>query len=252
MGLYLIVFSSFLLIKNSGLYGQTFFSETFNGSSISTNLIIPPEYEVNNGLIGSLGGRPPFYVRTVNSSYNNVNFRAGITIHLNNEASGDGIAYFGIGSGVGDPNWSNEPTYAGFGYLIPASWGGGSFQIQGIEIPSEFAQRVERGEASWNNQTLLNQAIGNRARMELIKEDGNLTFLLDPNYDNQNFNPVVSHTVLLASYMPFLNSTNSRIFFGAGGGTQFTALSIVPEPSSLSLLLAGGAAFAAARRRKLD
>ena len=115
---------SFFIVNISGLKGQTFFSEAFNSPSISTNLLIPPEYTLNNGLIGSFGGRPPFYVRTVGTSYNNIDFRAGITIHLNNQADGNGIAYFGIGSGVGDPNWANEPTYSGFGYLIPSAWGG--------------------------------------------------------------------------------------------------------------------------------
>jgi len=247
-----LIVTAVIATNSSSLHGQAFFSETFNGSSISTNLIVPPEYSVNNGKLGSFAGRPPFYVRTVDSNYNNVDFRAGITIHLNNGASGDGIAFFGIGSGVGDPNWHNQPTYAGYGYLIPSAWGGGSFQIDGIDVPSEFAQRVARGEASWNNQILLNQAIGNRARMELIKVGGSLTFSLDPNFDNQNFNPTVSQTVSIANYMPFLNSTNSKIFFGAGGGSQFSDLNIVPEPSSLALLLAGGAVLMAGRRRKLD
>jgi len=245
-----IVFNMRFLVLALGTYlqisavsfSQSFFAESFATTNTSSLLSIPADYSISSGIITPTGGRNE-YIKTFETGYNVIDFKMELTIHLDNLSGAQGIAWVGIGSGLPDVNWFNQPKYGCYAALQPATQGGGGFTIDSVPLPSD-------GPQVWQNRWVTTQTLGNTLRLNLLKVGDNLTFSLDPNFSGQ-FNPVYSDSVALSSYAPFLNSTNSSLFFGSGSSTGFSDFSVsaVPEPSALSLLAVGLGVVLRQRRR---
>lgn len=221
---------------------QTYFEEKFDGSGVSSLLYIPSDYSISAGKITPAGPRTD-YIRTIESAYNIVDFKMKLTIHLDNQASATGIAWVGLGSGLADANWFNQPKYSCYAALQPATQGGGGFTIDSVPLPSD-------GPQVWQSRWVAAQSLGDTIRLEIIKNGNLLTFSLDPKFTG-NFNAVFSDTIEISNYAPYLDSSNSKLFFGSGAGTGFSDFSVspVPEPSAFSLLAVGLGVVLGRRRR---
>ena len=242
----------FLLLA-VGLIGsasaQVLFQDDFSGYLSNQNLNIPSDYIVSDGTIGATGALKD-YITTTSSGYNSIDFKLGITIHLGN--SSGGLAWIGLGSGLADEAWSYQPKFGGYVTIMPSWFSGGGASMTAETIPSETAIKVANGTASWNSTTLYNQPFGDIVRLEILKFGQNLTFNIDPNYNGIVFNNTYSGNLSFNDDLPFLNSSNSRLFFGAGSGTTFSELSVtaVPEPSTYALFGLGAIGMLMALRRK--
>ena len=85
-----------------------------------------------------------------------------------------------------------------------------------------------------------------------IEKVGNaITFSIDANF-NGNFAADMTHTFPdLTSVAPFLNSGNSRLFFGTVfPNDSFDNMSVVPEPASAVTLAVGAILLAGSRRKR--
>jgi hypothetical protein len=233
----------------SSSWGQTSFFDNFTGSS--SNLIVPNDYVILNGKIGATGARLD-YITTQLSNFNEYNFEFNITVNLGN-SNGD-LAWIGLGSGRADPNWWYQPEYAGYIDIAPATFGGGGASLSAETIPSLTAVAVSEGTAVWNNTILANSTpFGDTVRVSVTKISDTLQFQIDPNYTGTSFNPAYTGQLSISQDLPFLNSTNSSLFFGAGAGTTFSDLSVstaVPEPSTYALFGIGAIGMLMVMRRK--
>jgi hypothetical protein len=243
------------LLLAVGLIGSSsaavVFSEDFRTTELNSNLLVPSDYAIGNSHIGATGVRRD-YIRTTSTAYNTIDFKMALTINLDNSSDANGIAWVGIGSGLADPNWSYQPMNAGYAVLEPFNWGGGGFGIDAISVPSELASLVANGTAQWNARSVSTQALGNTVRLEMTKMGDNLCFKVDPNYNGTSFNPVYGDSFSIYRYLPFLNASNSSLFFGSGNNTSFSDLSIssVPEPSTYALFGLGAVGMLMVMRRK--
>ena len=88
-------------------------------------------------------------------------------------------------------------------------------------------------------------------RAQITKFGDTLTLSLDEDYSGGPFTPDFNFSRSMSADLAFLNSGNSRLFFGVqSGNTTFDDLTVtvVPEPNSIPLLLLGGAGVFLLRR----
>lgn len=232
---------------------QLFFSENFNATTVTNDLSVPTgwtfgtdstphgvaqnnasEYDPDSDSFVT----PRTYIATAATNYNTVDFTYEITFVVG--GGGDGIAFFGIGSGQPNPDFYGEPYGAFFLRQFPDSFGGGATGWT-ISTPSDPGNPSENNFAS--------SAGGDGTyRAQLLKSGGSLTLGIDADYTGGPFAADFAVTQSLAD-LGFLDATNSRLFFGtASSVTTFDNLSItspVPEidPAGMGSVLAlvGGA-----------
>lgn len=214
-----------------GCRGATFFSEEFNAGQTS-NLTGYDSFTLGGGVIRRNGSysnsNDRRYMRTVASDYNTVDFRYELT-YTTSFLSQTSINFIGIGSGDRRPGGT-------FGHNEP--WESLFFRIH--------TPNVDGGAVGIGNHPATNIAgIGSiptagvhRARIE--KSGSAITFSIDAHYDG-DFVADLSHTFPdLSLVAPFLNTTNSRLFFGTVfPDDSFDDMNVVPEPSTLALATLG-------------
>jgi hypothetical protein len=193
------------------------------------------------------------YLRTKSSSLLNQNFTAEVTMNFGNNKDEYGqlvqhIAWFGIGgSGVNTASY-NEPL-APTMEIMPHTY-----------LPShpDWDGRIGmRDVAEDGSGTPWSIWAGNiqegtyRLRLTYEQNLRSVLFEVDWNYDGQNF--ASDSSIYMDASDNIQNSTNflsSKLFFGGSDGVTFSDLSLVPEPSALSLLAVGLGGWAMIRWRR--
>ncbi len=181
------------------------------------------------------GGRS--YLRTVADDYNTASFVADITVTLLSNG-GNGVAFFGMGTGEPFPSFFNEPRIGPHIYMRPGpdNFLGGAinFTDQAVEIP--FG-----GDLAGTGT--------HRLRMVWDAVLQQMTFAIDQDYTGGAFSATSTFGTFDGSNNGF-GITNSRIFFGGTSGTTFDDLvvSVVPEPASLTMMTLGSLLLRRARR----
>jgi len=199
-----------IVMLHSLVYAATAVDEDFSSTPLNADLEDPDgAYTIAGGVISKttfFGNDVRSYIRTVDTDYNTVDFVAELTFTLTDLPGGNfTIQYFGLGPGTGDPTFFTESP-------------GVLFRIHGSDI---VGGRVDAAAKDFNGpfSALIN--IGNittsggthRAR---ITKSGNLVvFAIDRDFTTGPFvADITSPPLDLAVVAPFLDSTNSRIFFG--------------------------------------
>lgn len=180
---------------------------------------------------------PRSYVRTRATDYNLVDFVAEITFTLPAGATGPNAAYFGIGGGMPDGTEFNDP--------IPAFY----FQSGNLRVEQDA------GESSPDSVVATFSAEGDGThRLRIAKSGDDVTFSVDFNFAGGSFVVDESQTLSLAGIAPYLDDTNSRIFFGSENTTTRTVfddllITVIPTPAALPAGI-GLLGVALMRRRK--
>ncbi len=208
-------------------------SENFNGATISSSLSASSGWDFNGSANKTDDIRN--YVSTVATDYLNVDFTFTIDFTLAG-GGGNGIALFGIGSATPNPSWFGTP--------------GDSFWTE--SRPGDF----DAGDVQWSTmsgfginplETTFATAGDGSHRFRMVKTGSSITMSLDVGA-NGTYDGSVTRTL---AELPFLNSTNSRLFFGTqGGNATFDNLSITVVPEPGAALLAGLALPVLLRRRR--
>ena len=221
------------------------FTENFNGPGLN------PNFEVTNGYagyqisgtIGNLSHSERQYVRTVDSDYNNFDYR--ITVNHNFFVGSD-IAFVGVGNGSPDATFTNEPGFGSMMFRLhnPALAGG--------RIDYAFWQSGDQfSEVNIGSVSNINEPI----RISIARYLDTLTMGFDLGFTG-TYTPDYVQTFDLsdAQYSDLKTALDneSRLFFGSTFGSEFDDFVVtkaVPEPATGLPLLAISATVLLRRRR---
>jgi hypothetical protein len=200
-------------------------SENFNGATVNASLSAPAGWDFNGSANKTGGGRD--FVSTVATDYLNVDFVMNIDYTLAG-GGGPGIVFFGIGSAVPNPSWFGTPSDSFWAESRPSDFDAGDVQWSTMAGAGINPPEVTFATASDGSH-----------RFRIAKTGDSITLSIDIGA-NGTFDGSVTRS--LSTDLPFLNATNSRLFFGTeGGNATFDNLSItvVPEPGSGALAVLG-------------
>lgn len=221
----------------------TSFIEEFSAASINSNLDAPSEF------VFGQNSSPMFtaqntsgirrYVTTKDTDFNTVDFTFQITFSVNSPTATQ-TAFIGFGSGLEDPNFFSEPHTSIYLRQFPDDFEAGQLRL----TISNSAQTPPNQPAESTLSAPTGPGNGTH-RVQIAKVGNIVTLSLDEDYGGGAFEPNFTASRDMAADLPFLDSTNSRLFFGVqGGNTTFDNLTVdvVPEPSSL-FFLSGAALY---------
>lgn len=248
------LFATMLLLVGTSatpVSAAAFFTEDFSGS-LNANLQNPSAaFTISGGTIqraSSAGPADRAYISTISGDYINADFVFEVT--LNSPFDSSSMMFVGLGSGLGNSSYGNEPQDSLYLRIHSPDFIGGLDDNRGRV---DVATLTGSGPATILQQNF--NALGTSPgthRIRLTKANDALTFDLDKNYTG-SFISDMSYTVAdISTTAPFINGTNSQLFFG---GAQTSAswddfsLTQIPEPSRA--LLAGlGLTCLLIRRRR--
>lgn len=214
------------------------FIEDFSATTINASLVSPAGfvYGANASPSGTAQNTSTFrrYVTTAAANYNTVDFVAEVTFTVNG-GLGPGAAFFGFGSALQDASFFNEPHTSIYLRAFPHDFDSGKPSFTVTSVP---------GLRTDSDQTV---ALGNGTHRGRIQKTGNVvTLSIDGNSTSGSFVADYTFTRDLSADLPFLNSTNSRLFFGTEADTtSFDNFSItVALPSNPNLLAYEGFDYA--------
>jgi len=254
-------------VSAGGAMAAVSFTADFSTGSFSDALRNPgdgagnPAYHVDGGvLLRASYEQHRYYVSTAASDFNTADFTA--TLVYNPEPVGGGgwadHFYFGIGSGepaeAPAPSYTEPATalyfdiYINYGQHLP-----NKIVVQVNYRPGADGTGVRSALLSswWGDlgPSGVEAASGTTGALQISMTDGYITFAWDLTNDG-TFDISQTFSAPLAELCPELDTTNSRIFFGAGHpSTTFSSLTVnvVPEPMTMTLLAIGALAL---RRRR--
>ena len=188
------------------------------------------------------------YISTISGDYLSTNFVFEIT--LNSPFDASSYMFVGLGSGLGNSSYANEPQDSLFLRIHSPDLVGGDGDNRGRV---DVATLTSTGPPVF---TLVAQDFGRLGtnagthRIRLTKVADALTFALDKDYSG-TFVSDMNYTVNnISTTAPFLNNANSHLFFGgARTSSSWDDLSIVPEPSRAALAALGLCGLILRRRR---
>jgi hypothetical protein len=219
----------------------TSFSENFAGPTINGALQdLSGNYVFNGSAANPTDSRT--YIATVATDYLNYDFTAMLTYTVQSGTGGNNM-FFGIGSGLPDPNFYDEPLTAVYLRSDPDNFNSGGAHV----TLNDGAGNVTEG------STIGSPGDGT-SRALLTKTGDTVTFAVDPNSSSGAFVAAYSESFSVANDLAFLNDANSSLFFGSTTGTTFQALTVdvaaVPEPSVLALFALGSVGVRQILRRR--
>ena len=237
----------FTPIGNAKLFAtaptELFFSEDFNSDSLNPNLTGYEKFALGGGVIRRNGvfqdGNDRRYMRTTATNYNEVDFRFELTF-TTSTLSETSINYMGIGSGDRRPGST-------FGHN--EAWESLHFRVHTPNVAGGYVGLTNHPATDLVIIGAIPSPGTHRGRIEKV---GNaITFAIDANF-NGNFVADMTHTFPdLTAVAPFLNSGNSRLFFGTVfPNDSFDNMLVVPEPASAVTLAVGAILLAGSRRRR--
>ena len=228
----------------------TSFTEDFSGTTINSNLAAPSEFIFgpNSSPIGTAqnpsGTRR--YITTVATDFNTVDFVFEVTYTVGTPTAAQ-TPFIGFGSGAEDSNFFFEPHTSIYLRQFPDDFESGQLRLtisSAAQIPPQNPPEYALSDTP---------GPGNGTHRARITKTGNIVTLSeDEDYTGGVFTPDYATSRNITTDLAFLNNTNSRLFFGVqSGNTTFDSLtvSVVPEPSSMLLVVGGIALYS--RRRSL-
>ena len=196
--------------------------EDFSGSLSSDLQDADSAYTLAGGTISKTifnNGSDRHYIRTVATDFNTVDFVAELTF-TTTAGQGTMIHYFGLGPGIQGIDFNESP---GVTFRIHSSDTVGGRVDAGVRFPvGTFTGTLGIGNITTS---------GGTHRAQITKSGNQVDFAIDVDF-NGTFTPdITSQIADLAAAAPFLNNTNSRIFFGTASATDvFDDLLITVTP----------------------
>jgi len=230
------------LPSNLEIIGSGASQVAFTSSGVSFNGTCHVEYNAGRA-----------YLRTKSSNLLNQSFIAEVTMNFGKNKDEYGqliqhIALFGIGgSGVNTTSYNEplDPTMK----IMPHTYLPSHPDWDGRIGMRDVAE--DGSGTPWSIWAGNNQEGIYRLRLTYEQNIRSVLFEVDWNYDGQNFTS--DSSIYMDASDNIQNSTNflsSKLFFGGSDGVTFSDLSLVPEPSALSLLAVGLGGLAMMRRRR--
>jgi hypothetical protein len=218
------------------LAGSPDFEEHFDTNVLNANL-----EDADNAFIieaasihrtAAVAGR--HYVRTVGSDYMSEDFVAEVSLSIGRDTIVDGVLFFGIGPGVPECDNYCEPSH-GIVMRMHAFSGLATGQIHAGVFRNGPFDPVEASAFYFLSTN------GGFHRASISKQGATITFAFDENCDG-TFKPDATYTLTnVFALAPWLSSTNSRIFFGAGNTVDvfddllvYSELRVTSEPAPLT------------------
>ncbi len=189
------------------------FKEDFHSNTLPAGLEQPgfsPIYA--NGAV-TFPNNDRRYLQTV-ANYNNTNFIAEVTVTVNNGSGGNGIAFFGLGSGVAS-YFYGEPRVSPTTYvrLFPDDFHGGA-----VGITTSTAESIGNVFNAAGQGT-------HRVRITWDRVTKTFTVAIQKNYTGGPFSPTA--TIVLTPDNEAFGDTNTRIYFGGAGNAVFDDLLVL-------------------------
>jgi len=221
-----VSFDNFTARAGQLLWPERFFEDRLDGPQFHPSLVDRGGmFALANGEARNTG--PRHYVRTRFSDYNTLEFLAEV-IYAMNGGGGAGGLFFGLGQADRDPAYYNEPLYSVFAIDHAQDF----TTFQGTAVRALPASGQPQMLLNWAEAGTLSD--GTNA-LRLIKRGDRLTWQMDHHYDAAaGFLPTYSDTFSLTN-LPFLNATNSHLFFGTENSPtrilEYRVLPLAPELS---------------------
>jgi hypothetical protein len=230
------------------------FTADFNDGLANPNLVASGGTITYAGQKAAFGDNARYYLETVDTDYATVSFTVEATLTL---ASGNNnnIAYMGMGAGTMNSSNFNAPGGpAVFAEIGPASFVGGYARFNDTAANNSNLDGGLKGQnnGGWGNGTV------HRVRFSWDASTQIATIAVDQNYTGTfaaDFSAVydgVTTNAGLNSTNNGFNAGNSKIVFGGGAGDSWDdiVVTVVPEPATASVLMAGGAGVLGLMRRR--
>lgn len=201
---------------NTNVPPVTVFKEDFNTNALPTTLEESgpsPIYADGAVTFPDYWNESRRYLRT-KANYNTTNFIAEVTVMIQGGYGGPGIAFFGLGAGVADPNFYFEPRVPPTAYarVEPDDFDDGALSIttSSLEhignIPEAAGDGTHRVRIVWNQVTR------------------SFTVAIQKNYTGGPFSPT---TIIRTVSQESFGDTDTRIFFGGAGNVVFDNLLVL-------------------------
>ena len=238
-----------LSISTESASAAFMFAEDFNSATPNPHLEGYSNFTVGGGVIRRDGSYynsvSRKYMRTTGTNYNEADFRFELTF-TTTPLGKTSINFIGLGRGDRGPsgvtNPYNEPYESLYFRIHTPDTSGGFVSIANLPVQSIL--------------TIGNLPTAGTHRALIEKVGNEITFAIDAHY-NGTFASDMSHTFTdLAATAPFLDNTQSRLFFGTVyDGDSFddwNVESIVPEPSTYVMAVLGllGLGLCHARKKR--
>jgi hypothetical protein len=203
------------------------FSENFSKTTLDSHLVTAPGYVFGSNAtpvgtaqkIDSSASRS--YIATTATDFNKVDFVFEITATVHGPTATQ-IAFIGMGSGVPDPDFFTEPSTSVYFRLFPNDFEDGALTLCESSTPGApsahpaemiVSRPPHPGEGTHRVQF---RKVGNVLTMSCEVDSAGGPFVADY---------TVSRNIPVD--LPFLNSSNSRLFFGVqGANTTFGNLTV--------------------------
>ena len=193
-----------LMFTDASAKADSFFVDHFNGPTFNPNLIdIDGTYFFSGGKTGTNG--PRSYVRTLESNYASIDFQADLIYSIGGSGGGPGV-FFGMGRGIKDPSFFNEPDAAI--YALDHTNGFPFWPNSNVVV------RVNAPGAGGISDKANTPFPDGTAYTRITKIGDSITFQYDHNYNGSTFLPDGSYTASLSAVAPFLSTGPSYLFFG--------------------------------------
>ncbi|MFA5205331.1 MAG: PEP-CTERM sorting domain-containing protein [Lentisphaeria bacterium] len=219
------------LLSGHPALANVFFTDTFT-TGPSTNWS-------NTSAATYTGGKAMFsnatrnYIYTTDTDYSKANFVA--TVQLTNTSGGGGNIYFGMGAGLPDTNFWDEPR-----------------GVDGSYVLLSYAGKVDEWNwiaSAWKNTSpeLLGSSTlpaGTTITAQMVWNAASSTATISLDTDN---NGTYDYSTSIVNTN--MANVTSRLFVGGQSGVYADNFSVVPEPASLALLALGGLCLLRRRQR---
>lgn len=203
--------SGFVLTPAVAQAQATSFREDFNSNALPATLEesgLSPDY-AGGAVTFPNGDRR--YLRTI-ANYNTTNFIAEVTVTVSTGSTGNGMGFFGLGSGVADHCFFLEPCVPPAAYvrIAPDDFGDGAMTTSSQETTGSISGAAGDGT--------------HRVRITWSQAIKTFTVALQKNYTGGAFSPSsIIGTVIQESF----GATDTRIFFGGAGNSVFDDLLVL-------------------------
>ena len=224
------ILTAALLIHLSGFGSKAAdaFTEDFSGTTLTPLLIKPNVFAsgANANPVGTLqnpSSNLRQFVTTAAADYNTVDFEMAVTVTVR-ASNPSQTAFVGLGSGIPDPAYFTEPHTSVYFRLFPNDFLSGTLDLTVSTAPASPTTVVVSSSPHPGEGT---------HRVQIKKVANFVTLSCDVNYTGGPFVADYTVTRRMDTQLAFLNSTNSRLFFGVqGANTTFDDLSIKVSPKA--------------------